>query len=120
MESEEDDTFGVANTLLPEIVTQGTISREWCPVNEISPLLPKRLLDPLLFDPIGKSTSCHITRGAAAAFLTVEGDNEQVVSDAVGSLDNLAKVFVCLPHPNVFVVVALTFQVSALQTTFIP
>lgn len=63
-------------------------------MNGLPPLLPKRLLDPVLFDSIGKSTSCHITRGAAAAFLTVEGDNDQDVSDAVGSLDNLAKVFV--------------------------
>ncbi|KAL8907588.1 MAG: hypothetical protein Q9207_001325 [Kuettlingeria erythrocarpa] len=98
-ESEEDDTFEVTNTLLPEIVTQGTISRGWCPVNGIPPLLPKRLLDPLLFDSIGKSTRCHITGGAAAAFLTVQGDNEQDVSDAVGRLDNFAKVFslVCKP-----------------------
>lgn len=95
-ESEDGESFDVTHTLLPEIFAQGTISKGWCPVNGLPSLLAKRLLNSSLLDSIGKSTSCHIAPGADTAFLTVKGDNDQAVTQAVGNLDNLAKALVSI------------------------
>lgn len=65
-------------------------------MNGLPSLLVKRLLNSSLLDSIGKSTSCHIAPGAGTAFLTVKGDNDQAVNQAVGILDNLAKALVTI------------------------
>lgn len=94
----QEDDIQETHTLLPVLVSHEMVSKVWCLEHQdgLESQLPKRLLKLSIFEAIGKLTNCRIITGIDTAVLTVKGDNDQDVDQAIEKFGKLAKAFVSI------------------------
>ncbi|KAI4087178.1 MAG: hypothetical protein LQ344_006973 [Seirophora lacunosa] len=104
-------TTNLSVTLVPHEM----ISTTWCFDDKLRSHLPKRLLQPSIFEAVASLTHCRIIFGATPALLTVKGDNDQQVKKTTTNLDNLARALSLRTKPpriHEFVIMETEVDVS--------
>ncbi|KAL8730614.1 MAG: hypothetical protein Q9166_003927 [cf. Caloplaca sp. 2 TL-2023] len=90
-ESDVKAIYNVPNRSLPALIAHERVSKVWRLEAGLIKSTPKRLLSSKVFEDIANSTNCRIVARTKAGVITVKGDNDQDLEEAMKKLDSLTQ-----------------------------